>query len=131
MRGDLLFGVGQLVERLELLAVDDVVLHRDDDIDEHVVPGFGLDLDVELLHPQRQPPGLALDQRQLEVEPGAGDPGKAAEALDQHDLRLLDHKEHAAGDRQHEDGHQGQNDQRCNERLHLSLPADRRRHPVS
>ena len=41
------------VERVELMAFDDVVLHRDDDIDKDVVAGLGLDLYVELLHPSK------------------------------------------------------------------------------
>ena len=56
-------------------------LHRDQDLDEDVVLGLGLDLYVELLHPQVDVARHPLDERQLEVWPGFGDPGELAQPL--------------------------------------------------
>jgi hypothetical protein len=92
-RRDLHVSIGQPVEGVVHLLGQHVVLDGDDDVDEHVVFGLGLDLDIELLDPQVNPSGDRFDERDLEVEPGLRDPCKLTEAL--HDRRrlLLDREE--------------------------------------
>ena len=79
-------------------------MDRDDDVDEDVVLGLRLHLDVELLHPQVDAPGDDFDERDLEVESRHRDAREFPEAL--HDgRRLLIYREDGAEKQRNDDQH--------------------------
>src|SRR5690606_32376483 len=87
----------QAIEGVEDLILADQVLDGDGHLDEDVVLGLGLDVDIQLLQAQIDPASDLLDQRDLEVEARAIDAGKLTEAL-HNDGGLLLHRKNSAGD---------------------------------
>lgn len=71
-RRDLTIRVFELVKRIVDLLRQDEVLDRHHHLDEHVVLGFGLDSDVQLLDAQVDAPDHPIDERHLDVEAGTG-----------------------------------------------------------
>ena len=103
--GDLRLDVGEAVIGQSLAALLDAVVHREMDFDEDVVLGLRVGLQLHLVDHQVDRRRDALDDRDLDVEPGARDAGKLAEALDDRPVLLLDREQ------PHRDDDEGDDDE--------------------
>jgi hypothetical protein len=96
----LALGVGHGVDGFEYLERADGILDRNRDGDEDVVLGLGLHFEIDLLDLERDLE-LALDERQLEVQPGMADTVEFAEALNDRRIAGLHRERHASQNYQH------------------------------
>src|SRR5215469_12445840 len=111
IRGNLLPGVGKLVESFVNFFWNYVILHRDWHFDKDVVLGLSFDVERQLLDAEIHPPGNLIEPGEFEIDSGSANAKKLAHALDNSRLGCPDLKESAQQRAQQESASHGIDDQ--------------------